>query len=332
MAAPEISIVVPVLNERASLPQLVEGVRAVARALPPTELIVVDDGSTDGSAAWLTAAHRDDPWVKVVRLTRNFGQTAALAAGFEHARGGVVVTLDGDLQNDPADIPRLLGKLNEGFDVVSGWRVERAERAWTRRVPSSVANRIISRLSGVHLHDYGCTLKAYRRAVVEEIELYGDAHRFLPALAASIGDRVAEIPVRHRPRAHGESKYGLSRAPRVFLDLLALPFMLRFFNRPIRFFGGVGLMTGFAGGVVLAWLAYARIVLHHAIGNRPVLLAGVLMVLMGVQFITLGLLGELVIRAYYAGKGRRPYHVRRAFVECTPGHHVCGAEAEVRLP
>jgi glycosyltransferase involved in cell wall biosynthesis len=328
----EISFVVPVFNERDNLAPLVDGVRAVAKTLPPSELILVDDGSNDGSAAWLEEAHRKDPWLKVVRLTRNFGQTAALAAGFEHARGRVVVTLDGDMQNDPADIPRLLAKLEEGYDVVSGWRVDRAERAWSRRFPSAIANRLISRLSGVRLHDYGCTLKAYRRDVVEEVELYGDAHRFLPALAASIGDRVAEIPVHHHPRAHGESKYGLSRAPKVFLDLLALPFMLRFFNRPIRFFGGVGLTSGFLGAAVLAWLAYARIVLHHAIGNRPVLLAGVLLLLMGVQFITLGLIGELVIRAYYAGKGRRPYHVRRALVECTPGHHVCGAEQHVRLP
>ncbi|MCA1832334.1 MAG: glycosyltransferase family 2 protein [Actinomycetota bacterium] len=332
MAVPEISIVVPIFNERENLPSLVDGIRAVARTLAPSELILVDDGSTDGSTQWLDQAHRADPWVKVVRLTRNFGQTAALSAGFEHARGRVIVTLDGDLQNDPVDIPRMLAKLDEGYDVVSGWRVERAERSWSRRVPSAIANRMISRLSGVRLHDYGCTLKAYRRDVVEEIELYGDAHRFLPALAASIGDRVGEIEVRHRPRAHGQSKYGLSRAPKVFLDLLALPFMLRFFNRPIRFFGGVGLIAGSLGGLVLAWLGYLRIFNHQAIGNRPVLLAGVLMVLMGVQFITLGLLGELVIRAYYATKGRRAYHVRRAFVECTPGHHVCGVEEHIRLP
>lgn len=328
---PEVSIVVPVYNERESLRALIDGIRAVQPVLPPSELVVVDDGSTDGSAQWLVDAHRKDPTLKVVRLTRNFGQTAALAAGFEHARGRVIVTLDGDLQNDPADIPSLLEKLAEGYDVVSGWRWQRSERAWSRRVPSAIANRLISRLTRIKLHDYGCTLKAYRREVVEELELYGDAHRFLPALAASIGDRVAEIPVTHRPRAHGESKYGLSRAPKVALDLIALPFMLRFFNRPIRFFGGAGIASGFLGSVILGTLAWIRLVGHRPIGTRPALIAGVLLVLMGVQFVMTGLLGELVIRSYYAGR-RRPYHVRRSLTECVAGHHVCGAEQEVRLP
>lgn len=331
IGVPEISIVVPVFNERDNLPDLLRKIREVMPLVPRSELIIVDDGSTDGTSQWLVDEHRKDARLRVVRLTRNFGQTAALAAGFDHARGRVVVTLDGDLQNDPADIPALLSKLAEGYDVVSGWRWQRAERAWSRRVPSTVANWLISKLTKVVLHDYGCTLKAYRREVVEQLELYGDAHRFLPALAASVGDRVAEIPVSHHPRAHGDSKYGLSRAPKVFLDLIALPFMLRFFNRPIRFFGSVGLFFAGLGGVLLAWLAYARLVMHHAIGNRPVLLAAVLLVLMGVQFITLGLLGELVIRAYYAGQGRRPYHVRRALVECTPEHHICGLEKEIRL-
>lgn len=329
---PEISIVVPIYNERDNLPELVRQIREVMPLLPRSELIVVDDGSNDGSAQWLVDEHRKDARLRVVRLTRNFGQTAALSAGFDHARGRVIVTLDGDLQNDPADIPALLEKLAEGYDVVSGWRWERAERSWSRRIPSAVANRLISKLTKLKLHDYGCTLKAYRRDVVEEIELYGDAHRFLPALAASVGDRVAEIPVQHHPRAHGESKYGLSRAPKVFLDLIALPFMLRFFNRPIRFFGSLGIIFGGLGSLILALLAYVRLVQHRAIGNRPALTAAVLFVLMGVQFITLGLLGELVIRAYYAGRGRRPYHVRRALVECTPEHHICGLEKEIRIP
>ncbi len=332
MIVPEVSIVVPVYNERDSLRELLERIRDVRPLLPASEIILVDDGSNDGSTEWLTDEHRRDPSLKVVRLTRNFGQTAALAAGFDHARGRVVVTLDGDLQNDPADIPALLEKLAEGYDVVSGWRRRRAERSWSRRLPSAVANRLISRLTRVRLHDYGCTLKAYRREVVEELELYGDAHRFLPAFAASVGDRVAEIPVAHRPRAHGESKYGLSRAPKVALDLIALPFMLRFFNRPIRFFGGIGVVSGFFGAVVLGTLAWMRLVQNRPIANRPALIAGVLLVLMGVQFVMTGLLGELVIRAHYAGRGRRAYHVRRSLTECAPGRHVCGAEQEVRLP
>jgi glycosyltransferase involved in cell wall biosynthesis len=330
-AAPEVTIVLPVYNERGCLDELAERLRAVRAKLPPSEVVLVDDGSTDGSTQALYELHRDDPWFQVVRLTRNFGQTAAIAAGLDHARGRVIVTMDADLQNDPDDIPRLLAKLDEGYDVVSGWRVDRKDKLLTRRVPSFFANMLVSRASGVRLHDYGSTLKAYRREVVEELELYGDAHRFLPALASAYGDRVAEIPVTHHPRERGASKYGLSRIGKVLLDLLALPFMLRFFNRPIRFFGTIGLLLGAAGAVVLGWLAYDRLALHHAIAGRPLLLAGVLLVVMGVQFVTLGLLGELVVRAYYAGRGRRPYHVRKALVGCAPGHHVCKPAETIRL-
>jgi glycosyltransferase involved in cell wall biosynthesis len=329
---PEVSIVIPIFDERDSVEELARRLRAVRPALPPSEVILVDDGSTDGTTALLEALHREDPWFEVVRLTRNFGQTAALAAGFDHARGRIVVTLDADLQNDPADIPRLLAALDEGFDVVSGWRVHRKDPLWTRRVPSAVANWLISRITGVRLHDYGCALKAYRREVVEDLELYGDAHRFLPALAAAVGDRVGEVPVSHRPRVHGRSKYGLSRVTKVALDLLALPFMLRFFNRPIRFFGGLGLAFGAAGLAVLGDLAYQRLALGRAIGTRPLLVAGVLLVLMAVQFVSLGLVGELVIRTYYSSRGRQPYHVRRALVGCAPGRHRCGAAEGLRLP
>ena len=329
---PDVSIVVPVYDEVDSIPELATGLRAVRDGLPPSEVILVDDGSTDGTTQALEALHREDPWFQVVRLTRNFGQTPALAAGFEHARGRVIVTMDADLQNDPADIRRLLEKLDEGYDVVSGWRVDRKDKYWSRRVPSAAANKLISWISKVPLHDYGCTLKAYRRDVVDELELYGDAHRFLPALAAVVGDRVAEIPVAHHARQHGKSKYGISRVSKVFLDLIALPFMLRFFNRPIRFFGGLGLMFGALGSAALGYLAYQRLWLHHSIGTRPLLFAGVLAVLMSVQFISLGLIGELVIRSYYAARGRRAYHVRRALTGCAPGRHVCGSEEPIRLP
>ena len=329
---PDVSIVVPVYDERESIAELASRLRAVRGDLPPSEVILVDDGSTDGTSQALDALHREDPWFQVVRLTRNFGQTPALAAGFEHARGRVIVTMDADLQNDPADVRRLLEKLDEGYDVVSGWRVDRKDKYWSRRVPSAAANKLISWISKVRLHDYGCTLKAYRRDVVDELELYGDAHRFLPALAAVVGDRVAEIPVAHHPRLHGQSKYGISRVSKVFLDLIALPFMLRFFNRPIRFFGGLGLAFGAVGTAVLGYLAYQRLALHHSIGTRPLLFAGVLAVLMSVQFISLGLIGELVIRSYYAARGRRAYHVRRAFTGCSPGRHVCGSEEPIKLP
>ena len=329
---PDVSVVVPVFDERDSIGELASSLRAVRDELPPSEVILVDDGSTDGTTPLLEALHREDPWFQIVRLTRNFGQTPALAAGFEHARGRVIVTMDADLQNDPADIRRLLEKLDEGYDVVSGWRVDRKDKYWSRRVPSAAANKLISWISKVRLHDYGCTLKAYRRDVVDELELYGDAHRFLPALAAVVGDRVAEIPVAHHPRKHGKSKYGISRVTKVFLDLIALPFMLRFFNRPIRFFGGLGLAFGGVGAAALAYLAYQRLVLHHSIGTRPLLFAGVLAVLMSVQFISLGLIGELVIRSYYAARGRRAYHVRRALTGCAPGRHVCGTEEPIKLP
>jgi glycosyltransferase involved in cell wall biosynthesis len=330
-APPEVSIVIPVYNELESLPELARRLRAVRDSLPPSEVNLVDDGSTDGTSAGLDALHREDPWFQVVRFTRNFGQTAAMAAGFDHARGRVIVTMDADLQNDPADISKLLAKLEEGYDVVSGWRVDRKDKYWSRRIPSGIANRLISRISKVQLHDYGCTLKAYRRDVVDELELYGDAHRFLPALAAVVGDRVAEIPVTHHPREHGRSKYGISRVSKVFLDLLALPFMLRFFNRPIRFFGGLGLMFGAVGSAVLGYLAYQRLVLDRSIGTRPLLFLGALLVMMGVQFISLGLIGELVIRTYYSSRGRHAYHVRRALTGCTPGHHTCGAEEPITL-
>ena len=328
---PDVSIVIPVYNERESIPELADRLRAVRADLPPSEVLLVDDGSVDGTSIALDALHREDPWFQIVRFTRNFGQTAAMAAGFDHARGRVIVTMDADLQNDPADIPKLLAKLQEGFDVVSGWRVERKDRYWSRRIPSAIANKMISRISRVQLHDYGCTLKAYRRDVVEELELYGDAHRFLPALAAVVGDRVAEIPVAHHPRAHGRSKYGISRVSKVFLDLLALPFMLRFFNRPIRFFGGLGLAFGTVGTGVLGYLAYQRLILERSIGTRPLLFLGALLVMMGVQFISLGLIGELVIRTYYSARGRHAYHVRRALTGCTPGRHTCGAEETITL-
>jgi glycosyltransferase involved in cell wall biosynthesis len=323
---PDVSIVIPVFNERENVPLLADRLRAVRASLPPSEVVLVDDGSNDGTREALGDLHAADPWFQVVRLTRNFGQTAALAAGLDHARGRVIVTMDADLQNDPDDIPRLLAKLEEGFDVVSGWRVDRKEPFLTRRLPSMTANKLISATTGVRLHDYGCTLKAYRREVVEELDLYGDMHRFLPALASAVGDRVAEIEVKDHPRAHGTSKYGISRVGKVFLDLLALPFMLKFFNKPIRFFGAIGMVFLGLGGLTLGWMTYQRLFDNVPIGNRPLLLAGVLLVVMGVQFVTLGLLGELVIRAYYSQRGRRSYHVRRAQVGCGPDGHVCGAE------
>ncbi|MDH7487007.1 MAG: glycosyltransferase family 2 protein [Anaerolineae bacterium] len=306
-----ISIVIPLYNEAESIPQLHEQLTAALAAVGEAcEVIVVDDGSTDGSFEQLRRLHEADPCLKVIRFRRNFGQTAALAAGFDAAQGDVIVTLDADLQNDPADIPRLLARLAEGYDVVSGWRVHRRD-PFHRRWPSHIANWLISRVTGVQLHDYGCSLKAYRSEVVKNIRLYGELHRFIPAIASWMGVRVAELPVNHRPRAYGRSKYGsLRRTVKVFLDLLTVRFLLSYATRPIHIFGGLGLLAALVGGAIGLYLSYAKLVLGESIGNRPLLTLGVLLMIVGVQMISMGLLGELVVRTYHESQGKPIYVVR----------------------
>jgi glycosyltransferase involved in cell wall biosynthesis len=246
----------------------------------------------------------------VVRLRRNFGQTAAFSAGFDRARGDVVVTLDADLQNDPADIPRLLAQIEQGYDVVSGWRKDRQDRFLDRRLPSVVANRLISWVTGVYLHDYGCSLKAYRREVLADVRIYGELHRFLPALAYGMGARVTEIEVSHHPRQFGRSKYGISRTIRVLLDLLAVKFLLSYSTRPIHIFGLAGLLSLIFGGGLLAYLGIVRIILGQDIGDRPLVLLAILLTMLGVQLITSGLLAELVTRTYHEAQGKPIYTVR----------------------
>ena len=289
----------------------------------PYEVIIVDDGSTDRSFERLRALQAEDDRLVVIRFRRNFGQTAAFAAGFARARGAVVVTLDADLQNDPADIPAMLDKLNEGYDVVSGWRVDRQDTFLTRRLPSMMANAMISSATGVHLHDYGCSLKAYRREVVKNLQLYGELHRFIPALASWMGVSVAEIPVNHRSRQHGKSKYGLSRIFRVMLDLLTVRFLLSYATRPIQIFGLFGLLT-FVGGILLTvYLGVVRIVLQQPISGRPLLLLAILLTLVGVQFITMGLLGELVVRTYHETQHKPIYMIREVLApESHAGHNT----------
>jgi len=306
-----LSVVVPVHNEEASLPELVARLEAVLGGLAAgSEVIVVDDGSTDGTFAMLRRLHAENPRVLAIRLRTNFGQSAALAAGFDAAKGEVVVTMDGDLQNDPADIPALLAKLEEGYDVVSGWRRPRRDPFWRRRLPSILANWLISRITGVTLHDYGCALKAYRREVLEHVELYGEMHRFLPALAKWVGAAVTEVPVRHHPRRQGRSKYGLGRTPRVLLDLLTVKFMMSYWTRPIQIFGLIGLVLAVAGlGLALA-LAYERLVLEVPLANRPIVLLAVLLIFIGIQFISIGLLGEMVVRTYHESQ-RKPIYIVR---------------------
>jgi dolichol-phosphate mannosyltransferase len=299
-----ISVVVPVRNEEETLGFLYEELLAALEPLDrPWEAIFVDDGSTDGSFAALTRLHAGRPNVRVVRLRRNFGKAAALSAGFEQAHGDVVVTIDGDLQDDPAEIPRLLAKLDEGFDLVSGWKARRRD-PWTRRELSRIFNASTSILSGIRLHDMNSGLKAYRGEVARGLRLYGELHRFVPVLAHYQGYRVAELPVNHRPRGHGRSRYGLERYLRGFLDLLTVSFMGRYRHRPLHLFGGLGLLLGLAGFAVLVYLTALKLG-GSAIGHRPLLILGVLLVVVGLQFFSLGLISELITSLHEERVGMR---------------------------
>ncbi len=305
------SIVVPIYNEQENVDALY---RTIVTALdgydPCYEIIMVDDGSKDGSYGILKELAAQDERLKVIRFRRNFGQTAAMSAGFDAATGEIIIPMDGDLQNDPADIPRLIEKLHEGYDVVSGWRNDRKDTFITRKIPSILANALISSFTGVHLHDYGCTLKAYRREVLDGINLYGEMHRFVPALASQVGAKVAELPVRHHPRLHGNSKYGISRTLRVILDLMTVKFLLAYSTKPIQLFGKWGvytLLAGFCSGVMTI---YMKLFEHLNMNRNPLLIMTAFLLFMGVQFIVLGLLGELNARTYYEAQGKPIYVVR----------------------
>ncbi|HMN20887.1 MAG TPA: glycosyltransferase family 2 protein [Ottowia sp.] len=308
--APDVSIVVPIYNEYDNLPQLIERVGRAMHTQPLTfELIAVDDGSSDGSRARLRELAAKHPWLRVVLLVRNYGQSSALQAGFDRVRGRYVVTLDADLQNEPGDIPLLLERLetDSEIDVVSGWRQNRQDAEISRKLPSRIANRLISRATGVHLHDYGCALKAYRRPIIDRIRLYGELHRFIPSLAKDAGARIAEVPVRHHARTHGVSKYGIDRTFRVILDLILVVFFLRYRQRPLHAFGGLGLWLTAPGVLILAWLLLWKF-MGHDIGDRPLLLVGVMLLLMGAQLIAAGLIGELLIRIYHEAGGAPQFH------------------------
>jgi glycosyltransferase involved in cell wall biosynthesis len=310
----DLSIVVPVYEERDNLTPLHYQITAALDALPYTsEIVYVDDGSRDGSVDVLRGIAERDTRTRAVRFRRNFGQTAAMSAGFDYARGAVIITMDADLQNDPADIGMLMEKLAEGYDIVSGWRKNRQDGFVLRKLPSWLANRLICRVTGVYLHDFGCTLKAYRREVVENIRLYGEMHRFIPALAHWIGAETTEVVVNHRARVWGRSKYGISRTIRVVLDLVTVAFLMNFSTRPIQVFGRIGLACGFAGTVICAWLTIAKFVAPESnslLERMPLLLLGVLLIFVGVQFITMGLLGELMTRTYHEAQGKPIYVVR----------------------
>ena len=312
----DLSVVVPIYFEEDNIRPLYA---AITAALDPTglqyEVICVDDGSGDTSFQLLKELATDDPRLRVIRFRRNFGQTAAMAAGFEAARGAVIVPMDGDLQNDPADIPLLLAKISEGYDVVSGWRKDRQDTFINRKLPSMIANGLISRFTDVHLHDYGCTLKAYRREVLEGIGLYGEMHRFVPALASRIGAKVAELPVRHHPRLHGTSKYGISRTVRVVLDLLTVKFLLSYATKPIQLFGKWGIYSMLLGCGTGTAMVYMKLFTDTSMNRNPLLILTAFLLFMGVQFITLGLLGELNARTYYESQGKPIYSVRERLNE-----------------
>jgi glycosyltransferase involved in cell wall biosynthesis len=301
-----ISVVIPVHDEERSVALLYEELEAALEpGREPWEAVFVDDGSTDGTFAALTRLHARTPNTKVVRLRRNFGKSTALAAGFAQAEGETIVTIDGDLQDEPAEIPRLLAKLEEGFDLVSGWKTRRRD-PWRRRLLSRIFNAVTGRVSGLRLHDMNCGLKAYRAEVVRGLALYGELHRFIPVLAHYRGFRVAELSVNHRPRAHGRSRYGVERYLRGFLDLLTVTFMGRYRHRPLHLFGGLGLILGFLGAAVLVYLTVLKAT-GEAIGHRPLLTLGVLLVVVGLQFFSLGLLSEMVTSHHEerAGAGER---------------------------
>ena len=312
----DISVVVPLYNEEDNVQLLYEEIKGVLDTMAEqAEIVFVDDGSRDNTLAKLEAIQAGDDHVRVVSLRRNFGQTAAMTAGFDHARGGVIITMDGDLQNDPHDIPQLVGKLNEGYDVVTGWRYDRQDPFLSRKLPSQLANRLISRVTGVGLHDYGCTLKAFRREVIDNINLYGEMHRFIPAIASGMGISFTEVKVNHRARRFGTSKYGISRTIRVVLDLITVKFMLSYATRPLHVFGTVGVVSSLLGVLIALVLTVQRQLYGVALANRPLLLLAVLLIFMGIQFITIGLLAELVVRTYHESQKKPIYYVRKVLGE-----------------
>jgi len=313
-SAPSISIVVPVYNECESVARLVDaiGKAMIDAGLTDFELIVTDDGSTDGTAKQLEALASTTPWLRGQYLIRNYGQSTALQAGFDAAQGDIIVTLDGDLQNEPRDIPRLIELLRSRpeIDAISGWRIDRQDSGLSRKLPSQLANALISWVTGVRLHDYGCALKVYRREIVEGLRLYGEQHRFIPALAAEAGARILEVPVVHHARQFGESKYGIGRWIRVVVDLMWIKFLLRFLQRPMHAIGSGGVVLGLIGSLILGWMTILKIGFGESIGQRPLLLLGLLLVVVGAQTIAVGLLGELLIRIYHEPGGRAQYRLR----------------------
>ncbi|MHC4532723.1 MAG: glycosyltransferase family 2 protein [Planctomycetota bacterium] len=320
---PEVSVVVPLLNEQDNIGPLYEQITQTLKDKYDYEIIFVDDGSSDNSFNILADLQKADDRMRVVCFRKNFGQTAALSAGFAHAKGKIIVALDADLQNDPVDIPDMITRLNEGFDVVSGWRKKRHDNAITRLLPSKIANWVISRITGVKLHDYGCTLKVYRREVLEETKLYGEMHRFIPALASWSGARIAEMPVNHRPRTAGKTKYGIGRTLKVILDLITVKFLGSFSTKPIYIFGGLGLASGI-GAIASGWfVVYQKITKDFAINRNPLLVLTALLITTTIQFILMGLLAELLVRTYHESQNRPTYVIKQILESTAESGQSC---------
>jgi len=326
---PEVSIVVPLLNEQDNIGPLYEQITRTLKDKYRYEIIFIDDGSSDNSFNILADLQKKDNRMRIISFRKNFGQTAALSAGFTHAKGHIIAAIDADLQNDPADIPVMIDKLNEGFDVVSGWRKKRHDNAITRLLPSKIANWVISRITGVKLHDYGCTLKVYRREVLEETKLYGEMHRFIPALASWSGAKIAEMTVNHRPRTAGKTKYGMGRTLKVILDLITVKFLGSFSTKPIYIFGGLGLASGI-GAIASGWyVVYQKIVNDFAINRNPMLVLTAMLVTTTIQFILMGLLAELLVRTYHESQNR-PTYVIKQILEST--NTACPYESDRACP
>jgi glycosyltransferase involved in cell wall biosynthesis len=319
---PELSIIIPIRNEAPSLEELhSELTETLTRWGRSYEILAIDDGSTDDSFAILAELQTVDPHLRVIRFRRNFGQTAAFAAGFDHARGRLIVTADADGQNDPRDIPKMVELIERGHDIVCGWRKDRKDSFLSRQLPSMIANSLISVVTGVHLHDYGCSLKVFRAEVVKSLHIYGEMHRFLPAIASEQGVSIAEMVVNHRPRKHGHSHYGIGRTIRVTLDLLTLKFLLSYSTRPLQVFGLIGFVLGILGTLISGWLAFERLRGAESLSNRPLLLLGILLILAGFQLVTLGLLAELQARTYRESTNKPTYAIREVRESIAAGTH-----------
>lgn len=307
----DLSVVIPLFNEEENADLLYRELSTVLRGMNISyEIVIVDDGSRDKGLEILRNIQQSDPNLVLITFRKNFGQTAAMAAGFDHARGEVIVTMDADLQNDPADIPKVLDKMKEGYDVVAGWRHDRQDPFFSRILPSRIANKIISSATGVRLHDYGCTLKGFRKEVIKEIALYGEMHRFIPAIASGMGISIAEVRVNHRPRRFGSSKYGISRTIRVILDLLTVKFLLNYATRPIHVFGTIGMLSGGTGFILACIMILQRQFFGMPLADRPLFLLTILLMFIGVQFITGGLLAELLARTYHEAQGKPIYYIK----------------------